>query len=246
MILTGVRFRTSVKIYYFDPGELDNLQIGTKIVAETERGITIGKVVIPPRELEPPATEIKQIIRIATEEDLEQYNKNLEDEKKAFKICLKFIEKHALPMKLVYTEYTLDRTKLVFYFTADGRIDFRELVKDLAKTFKTRIEMRQIGVRDASKLCSGIAPCGRELCCSSFLSGFTPISIKMIRLQGLPLNPSKLSGMCGRLLCCLAYEMKNYLEGGDLQPTGLQYLSSLDEVVDAETLNKLDEKENDQ
>jgi len=246
MILTGVRFRSSVKIYYFDPGELQNLQIGTKIVAETERGITIGKVVIPPKELEPPTTEIKKIIRIATEEDLERYNKNVEDEKKAFKICLEFIDKHALPMKLVSTEYTLDRTKLVFYFTADGRIDFRELVKDLAKTFKTRIEMRQIGVRDAAKLCSGIAPCGRELCCSSFLSGFIPISIKMIRLQGLPLNPSKLSGMCGRLLCCLAYEMKNYLEGGDLQPTGLEYLSSLDEVVDAETLNKLDEKENDQ
>lgn len=148
-------------------------------------------------------------------------------------------------MKLISTEYTLDRSKLVFYFTADGRIDFRELVKDLARTFKTRIEMRQIGVRDAAKQCSGLAACGRELCCSSFLSGFNPISIKMIRLQGLPLNPSKLSGMCGRLLCCLSYEMKNYLDGGDLQPTAIEYLSSLDEAVDAETLSKLDEKEND-
>lgn len=245
MLLTGVRFRSSVKIYYFDPGDIENLTIGTKIVAETERGITIGKVVIPPRDLEPPSTELKKIMRIATKEDIEQYKKNLLDEKEAFKICLELIEKHNLPMKLISSEYTLDRTKLVFYFTADGRIDFRELVKDLARTFKTRIEMRQIGVRDAAKLCSGIAPCGRELCCSSFLSGFAPISVKLIRLQGLPLNPSKLSGMCGRLLCCLAYEMKNYLEGGDLQPTAIEYLSSLDEVVDPETLKKLDEKEND-
>lgn len=245
MILTGVRFRSSVKVYFFNPGDIENLIVGTKIVAETERGITIGKIVIPPREMEPPSSEVKKIIRIATEEDLNQYQKNEEDEKSAFKICLEFIEKHNLPMKLISTEYTLDRSKLVFYFTADGRIDFRELVKDLARTFKTRIEMRQIGVRDAAKQCSGMAVCGRELCCSSFLSGFNPISIKMIRVQGLPLNPSKLSGMCGRLLCCLAYEIKNYLEGGDLQPTALEYLSSLDEAVDAETLSKLDEKEND-
>lgn len=245
MILTGVRFRSSIKIYYFDPADIEDLKIGTHIVAETERGVTIGKIVIPPKDMTPPSTEIKKIIRIAKEEDMDLYKKNLEDEKEAFKTCLNCIEKHALAMKLISAEYTLDRSKLIFYFTADGRIDFRELVKDLARLFKTRIEMRQIGVRDAAKQCGGIAPCGKELCCSSFLTNFSPVSIKMIRIQGLPLNPSKLSGMCGRLLCCLFYEIKNYMEGGDLQPTGIAYLSSLDEVVDPETLKKLDEKEND-
>jgi cell fate regulator YaaT (PSP1 superfamily) len=243
MILTGVRFKSSIKVYLFDPNGFE-LNAGDMVVAETERGLTIGKVVLPPREMEMPQTEIKKIERKTTEQDIEVYTKNHDDEKSAFKTCIEYITKHNLPMKLVSTEYTLDRNKLVFYFTADGRIDFRELVKDLARVFKTRIEMRQIGVRDASKLCGGVAICGRELCCSSFLSGFSPISIKMIRNQGLPMNPSKLSGMCGRLLCCLSYETKNYGDGGELFLSKKPYLSSLEEPVDFETLKKLDEKEN--
>ncbi|MCX7991151.1 MAG: stage 0 sporulation protein [Proteobacteria bacterium] len=243
MILVGVKFKSSVKIYFFDP---DNIELtrGDLVVAETERGLTVGRVIIPPKETTPPTPEVKKILRKVTEDDLDSLNKNFEDEKIAFKTCLQYIEKHSLPMKLISCEYTLDRNKLIFYFTADGRIDFRELVKDLARVFKTRIEMRQIGVRDAAKQCGGIASCGRELCCSSFLSGFNPISIKMIRVQFLPLNPSKLSGMCGRLLCCLSYEVANYLEDGDLYQKPASYLSSLDEPVDLDTLNKLDEKEN--
>lgn len=243
MILAGVRFRSSIKIYYFDPDNIE-LSKGDFVIAETERGLSIGKVVITPREIAPPATEVKKILRKATEEDIETLRKNFEDEKEAHKTCLQYIEKHNLPMKLISSEYTFDRNKLIFYFTADGRIDFRELVKDLARIFKTRIEMRQIGVRDAAKQCGGIAACGRELCCSSFLSGFSPISIKMIRSQFLPLNPSKLSGMCGRLLCCLSYEVINYLEGGDLYQKEVAYLKSLNEPVDLDTLKKLDEKEN--
>ncbi len=242
MILIGVKFRSSVKTYYFDP---DNWEInkGDLVVAETERGLTVGRVVQPPKDITPTIQDIKKILRKATEEDMDALRKNLEDEKDAFKICLQYIDKHSLPMKLISAEYTLDRNKLIFYFTADGRIDFRELVKDLARVFKTRIEMRQIGVRDASKQCGGMAVCGRELCCSSFLSGLTPISIKMIRAQFLPLNPSKLSGMCGRLLCCLSYEVVNYLEGGDLYQKEASYLKSLNEQVDIDTLTKLDEKE---
>jgi len=243
MILTGVRFKSSIKIYLFDPDGLD-LKGGDLVVAETERGLTIGKVVLPPKEMPAPETEIKKILRKVSEEDLEAYNKNQIDEKEAFKVGLQQIENHGLPMKLVSTEYTLDRTKLIFYFTADGRIDFRELVKDLARIFKTRIEMRQIGVRDGAKLCGGVAICGRELCCSKFLTGFNPISIKMIRSQGLPLNPSKLSGMCGRLMCCLNYEMLNYMDGGDLCHIDKSYLLSLEEPTDLEILKKLDEKEN--
>lgn len=243
MILVGVRFKSSIKIYFFDPDGID-LKGGDLVVAETERGLTIGKVVLPPSEMEAPETELKKILRKVTEEDLENYKKNREDEKTAFKTCIEQIQKHQLPMKLVSTEYTLDRTKLIFYFTADGRIDFRELVKDLARIFKTRIEMRQIGVRDGAKMCGGVAICGRELCCEKFLTGFSPISIKMIRSQGLPLNPSKLSGMCGRLMCCLNYEMLNYIEGGDLFHIETSYLKSLEEPSDIEMLKKLDEKEN--
>lgn len=243
MILTGVRFKSSIKVYLFDPDGLD-LSSGELIVAETERGLTIGKIVIPPQEMQKPETEIKKILRKVNEEDLDAYRNNQIDEKEAFRLGLEQIEKHGLPMKLVSTEYTLDRTKLIFYFTAEGRIDFRELVKDLARIFKTRIEMRQIGVRDGAKLCGGVAICGRELCCSKFLTGFKPISIKMIRNQGLPLNPSKLSGMCGRLMCCLNYEMLNYIEGGDLYHIDKSYLQPLEEPTDLETLKKLDEKEN--
>ena len=209
----GVRFRTAGKIYFFDPGKL-NIKRNDHVIVETARGIEYGTVVGNPREVEDSKViqPLKPVLRIATERDDEQEANNKLKEKDAFKICLEKIKKHGLEMKLIDAEYTFDNNKVLFYFTADGRIDFRELVKDLASVFKTRIELRQIGVRDETKILGGIGICGRELCCHSHLSEFVPVSIKMAKEQNLSLNPTKISGVCGRLMCCMKHEEETYEE----------------------------------
>lgn len=209
--VVGVRFRNAGKIYFFGPGELD-LQTGMHVIVETARGVEMGTVMTGPKEVseEDVIQPLKPVIRIATEADEKTAVKNREKEKEAFRICLEKIEKHKLEMKLVDAEYTFDNNKLLFYFTADGRIDFRELVKDLAAVFRTRIELRQIGVRDETKIMGGIGICGRPLCCHSYLSEFAPVSIKMAKEQNLSLNPTKISGVCGRLMCCLKNEEETY------------------------------------
>ena len=203
----GVRFRTAGKIYYFSPGKFEIKQ-GDHVIVETARGVEYGKVVIGTRKVKDQEViqPLKSVIRIATEQDQKTEEKNREKEKEAFQICLDKIRKLKCKMKLLRVEYTFDRNKIVFFFTAEGRVDFRELVKELAAVFHTRIEMRQVGVRDEAKQVSGIGPCGRTLCCASFLGEFAPVSIKMAKTQGLSLNPSKISGVCGRLMCCLRYE----------------------------------------
>ena len=207
----GVRFRQAGKIYYFDPLDFD-IEVGQHVIVETARGVEYGLVLTGPREVEEDKVvqPLKQVIRVATPEDDEIEMKNKEKEKAAFKICLEKIAKHNLEMKLIDAEYTFDNNKVLFYFTADGRIDFRELVKDLASVFKTRIELRQIGVRDETKILGGIGICGRTLCCHSHLSEFAPVSIKMAKEQNLSLNPTKISGVCGRLMCCLKNEEETY------------------------------------
>ena len=209
----GVRFRTAGKIYFFDPGKL-NIKRNDHVIVETARGIEYGTVVGNPREVEDDKViqPLKPVLRIATERDNEQEANNKQKEKDAFKICLEKIKKHGLEMKLIDAEYTFDNNKVLFYFTADGRIDFRELVKDLASVFKTRIELRQIGVRDETKILGGIGICGRQLCCHTHLSEFVPVSIKMAKEQNLSLNPTKISGVCGRLMCCLKHEEETYEE----------------------------------
>jgi len=209
----GVRFRTAGKIYFFDPGKL-KINRNDHVIVETARGIEYGTVVGNPREVptDKVIQPLKPVLRIATERDDEQEANNKKKEKEAFKICLEKIKKHGLEMKLIDAEYTFDNNKVLFYFTADGRIDFRELVKDLASVFKTRIELRQIGVRDETKILGGIGICGRELCCHSHLSEFIPVSIKMAKEQNLSLNPTKISGVCGRLMCCLKHEEETYEE----------------------------------
>ena len=209
--IVGVRFRKAGKIYYFDPAGME-IETGTHVIVETARGIEFGTVMIPPREMEEDGVvqPLKPVIRIATEADEITEQKNKEKEKEAFQICLEKIAKHKLEMKLVEAEYTFDNNKLLFYFTADGRIDFRELVKDLASVFRTRIELRQIGVRDETKILGGIGICGRPLCCSTHLSEFISVSIKMAKEQNLSLNPTKISGVCGRLMCCLKNEEETY------------------------------------
>ncbi|MBQ6806806.1 MAG: stage 0 sporulation family protein [Lachnospiraceae bacterium] len=207
----GVRFRTAGKIYYFDPGKLD-IKKGAHVIVETARGIEYGTVVGEPREVtdDKVVQPLKAVLRVATQKDDEQEAANKEKEREAFKICLEKIRKHELQMKLIDAEYTFDNNKVLFYFTADGRIDFRELVKDLAAVFKTRIELRQIGVRDETKIVGGIGICGRPLCCHTHLSEFVPVSIKMAKEQNLSLNPTKISGVCGRLMCCLKHEEETY------------------------------------
>lgn len=207
----GVRFKKAGKIYFFDPGPLP-VELHDHVIVETARGIEYGQVVIDKKEI----TEndvilpLKKVIRIADAKDAEQVEQNKEQAVKARAICLEKIRDHQLEMKLVDVEYTFDRNKVIFYFTADGRVDFRELVKDLAAVFRTRIELRQIGVRDEAKLLGGIGPCGRILCCSSWLGDFDPVSIRMAKDQNLSLNPSKISGLCGRLMCCLKFENDSY------------------------------------
>ena len=209
----GVRFRPAGKIYYFAPGKF-HIRQGGKVIVETARGIEFGTVVAGPKEVkdEEVMQPLKSVIRIATEEDKRAEEKNREKEKEAFEICLEKIRKHNLDMKLINAEYTFDNNKVLFYFTADGRIDFRELVKDLAAVFRTRIELRQIGVRDETKIRGGIGICGRPLCCHTYLSEFAPVSIKMAKEQNLSLNPTKISGVCGRLMCCLTNEEETYEE----------------------------------
>ena len=207
----GVRFRTAGKIYFFSPGKLE-IKTGDKVIVETARGVEFGSVVTGPKEVEDDkiTQPLKSVIRLATEDDKKKEEKNKEKEKEAFKICLDKIHKHGLEMKLIDAEYTFDNNKVLFYFTADGRIDFRELVKDLASVFRTRIELRQIGVRDETKIRGGIGICGRPLCCHTYLSEFAPVSIKMAKEQNLSLNPTKISGVCGRLMCCLKNEQETY------------------------------------
>ena len=207
----GVRFRTAGKIYFFDPVEFD-IKRGDHVIVETARGVEYGTVVCDPKEVEEDQVvqPLKQVLRVATAKDDEQEKSNKEKEREAFKICLEKIKKHELDMKLIDAEYTFDNNKVLFYFTADGRIDFRELVKDLAAVFKTRIELRQIGVRDETKILGGIGSCGRPLCCHTHLSEFVPVSIKMAKEQNLSLNPTKISGVCGRLMCCLKHEEETY------------------------------------
>lgn len=211
--VAGVKFKTAGKIYYFDPEKLE-VQLGDSVIVETARGMEFGMVAMEITEVDESevVTPLKRIIRIADEKDHLQHEENLKKKKRAMDLCQEKIDKHGLVMKLIDVEYTFDNSKIVFYFTADGRVDFRELVKDLAGVFKMRIELRQIGVRDEAKMLGGIGSCGRDLCCHSWLSDFQPVSIKMAKVQNLSLNPSKISGICGRLMCCLKYENDIYME----------------------------------
>ncbi len=217
--IVGVRFRNAGKIYYFDPLDLE-ISKDDKIIVETARGIEFGNVVVDKKEIDETTlnSPLKAILRVATKEDIKINEENEKEAKETFKLCQEKIKEHNLNMFLIDCEYTFDRNKLIFYFTAEGRIDFRELVKDLASIFKTRIELRQIGVRDEAKSIGGLGPCGRKLCCSSWLGDFQPVSIKMAKDQSLSLNPTKISGICGRLFCCLKYEHDVYAEAIDAMP----------------------------
>ena len=207
----GVRFRSGGKVYYFGPGQME-IKSGDHVIVETARGVEYGYVVLGNRQVEDSKViqPLKSVIRMATAEDRAKEESNRRKEKDAFGICQEKIRKHGLEMKLIDAEYTFDNNKILFYFTADGRIDFRELVKDLASVFKTRIELRQVGVRDETKIVGGVGICGRELCCHSYLSEFIPVSIRMAKEQNLSLNPTKISGVCGRLMCCLKNEEETY------------------------------------
>lgn len=217
--VTGVRFKKAGKIYYFDPKDID-IQKGDYVIVETARGIEFGEAVIGLKNIseEEIVAPLKSVIRKANEEDISKHSENKKQEQEAFDICVNKIEKHELDMKLIDVEYTFDNNKIIFYFTADGRVDFRELVKDLASVFRTRIELRQIGVRDEAKMIGGLGPCGRPMCCSTFLGEFAPVSIKMAKEQNLSLNPSKISGICGRLMCCLTYEQDTYESIREVMP----------------------------
>lgn len=227
--VVGVRFRIAGKIYYFDPGKY-KIQKGDHVIVETARGIEYGTVAGVQLEVEEEeiTQPLKPVLRIATERDDKQEAENRAKEKEAFQICLEKIKKHGLEMKLIDAEYTFDNNKVLFYFTADGRIDFRELVKDLASVFKTRIELRQIGVRDETKILGGIGICGRALCCHSYLPEFAPVSIKMAKEQNLSLNPTKISGVCGRLMCCLKNEEETYEELNRRLPNPGDYVTTDD------------------
>ena len=228
-IIIGVSFRQAGKVYFFDPGD-EQIERGEHVIVETAKGVEYGTVVVPNREMaeEKIVAPLKKIIRVATPKDEDIELKNREKEKDAYKICIEKIAKHRLEMKLIAAEYTFDNNKLLFYFTADGRIDFRELVKDLASVFRTRIELRQIGVRDETKICGGIGICGRTLCCHSYLSEFAPVSIKMAKEQNLSLNPGKISGVCGRLMCCLKHEEETYEELNRRLPNTGDYVTTDD------------------
>jgi cell fate regulator YaaT (PSP1 superfamily) len=225
--VVGVRFKKAGKIYYFDPGEW-TIPAGEFVIVETVRGIEYGKVVISNKQVDENdiVLPLKKVIRIADAKDKLIVEENKKAAREAYDICLKKVEEHGLEMKLVDVEYTFDRNKVIFYFTADGRVDFRELVKDLAAIFRTRIELRQIGVRDEAKMLGGIGPCGRMLCCSTFLGDFDPVSIKMAKDQNLSLNPTKISGLCGRLMCCLKYENEEYETAKEQLPDLGEYVET--------------------
>ncbi len=242
--VVGVRFRNAGKIYYFDPLQF-NIQKNDHVIVETARGVEYGLVLIEPREVEDDriVQPLKPVLRVALPEDDEKEVQNKIKEKEAFHVCLEKIVKHQLDMKLVDAEYTFDNNKLLFYFTADGRIDFRELVKDLASVFRTRIELRQIGVRDETKILGGIGICGRPLCCHTFLSEFAPVSIKMAKEQNLSLNPTKISGVCGRLMCCLKNEQDTYeYLNGRLPSIGDHVTTSDNLRGDVQSVNVLRQK----
>lgn len=224
--VVGVRFKKAGKIYYFDPGDL-SIQKGDFVIVETVRGVEYGKVVIARKQVDEHdvVLPLKKVLRIADQKDRLKVEENKAAAKEAYEICCEKVNEHQLDMKLVDVEYTFDRNKVIFYFTADGRVDFRELVKDLASIFRTRVELRQIGVRDEAKMLGGIGPCGRMLCCSTFLGDFDPVSIKMAKDQNLSLNPTKISGLCGRLMCCLKYENDEY-------ETAKEQLPDLGEIID--------------
>lgn len=242
--VVGIRFRNAGKIYYFDPKDFE-MEVGSHAIVETARGIEYGTVLIAPREVadDQVIQPLKPVIRVATEEDTKTVERNREREKSAYKTCQEKIAKHGLEMKLVQAEYTFDNNKLLFYFTADGRIDFRELVKDLASVFRTRIELRQIGVRDETKLLGGMGICGRELCCCSYLSDFVPVSIKMAKEQNLSLNPTKISGVCGRLMCCLKNEEETYeYLNSRLPGVGDSVTTATGQVGEVQSVNVLRQK----
>jgi cell fate regulator YaaT (PSP1 superfamily) len=223
--VVGVRFKKAGKIYYFDPGDL-SIQKGDFVIVETVRGVEYGKIVIAKKQVgeHDIVLPLKKVVRIADQKDRMIVDENKQAAEEAYRVCNEKVNEHQLDMKLVDVEYTFDRNKVIFYFTADGRVDFRELVKDLAAIFRTRIELRQIGVRDEAKMLGGIGPCGRMLCCSTFLGDFDPVSIKMAKDQNLSLNPTKISGLCGRLMCCLKYENEEY-------ETAKEQLPDLGEII---------------
>lgn len=227
--VVGVRFRNVGKIYYFNPKNY-KVKVGDHVIVETARGVEYGRVVLEPRSVKEDEVvhPLKEVLRVATKEDEDHEAENRQKEKEAFKICKKKIREHELDMKLIDAEYTFDNNKVLFYFTADGRIDFRQLVKDLASVFKTRIELRQIGVRDETKILGGIGICGRTLCCHTYLSEFAPVSIKMAKEQNLSLNPGKISGVCGRLMCCLKHEEETYEELNRRLPNTGDYVTTDD------------------
>ncbi|MBP0960907.1 MAG: stage 0 sporulation family protein, partial [Oscillospiraceae bacterium] len=229
--IVGIRFKKNGKIYYFAPGNI-KAEAGQKAIVETVRGVECGDVVIPNRMIEDSAVtaELKEVIRIATPEDLEVVKRNKQKEKDAFAICQQKIKKRGLEMNLIDVEFTFDNNKILFYFTAETRVDFRELVKDLAAVFRTRIELRQIGVRDEAKILGGLGICGREFCCKGCIGEFQPVSIKMAKEQGLSLNPTKISGTCGRLMCCLKYEQNTYEELLKITPKAGAYVRMPNEV----------------
>lgn len=240
--VVGIRFKKVGKVYYFEPQDL-KINKGDYLIVETARGIEFGECVIGIKQISEDEiiSPLKKVLRIATEEDIIQHEENKKKESIALEICLKKISEHNLNMKLIDVEYTFDNNKVIFYFTADGRVDFRELVKDLATIFKTRIELRQIGVRDEAKMLGGLGPCGRPMCCSSFLGDFASVSIKMAKEQNLSLNPTKISGICGRLMCCLNYEQNTYEDIRKRLPKVGSIVDTVDgkgEVVSNNTVNE--------
>lgn len=238
--VVGIRFKKAGKIYFFLPGN-QVLEPDDNVIVETARGLEFGKVVLPLREIsdDKVVSPLKEVLRKATTEDEEQYRNNEKREKEAFQICMTKIAAHGLPMKLIDVEYTFDVNKIIFSFTAEGRVDFRELVKDLASVFRTRIELRQIGVRDEAKMLGGLGSCGRELCCASFLGDFEPVSIRMAKDQNLSLNPTKISGICGRLMCCLKYENGCYEGKGSCQDQQEEDTNFFNELLDEESKAEL-------